>query len=869
MELMSVEKFQQTADTAFTANLEAPSDSYEHKLMLKRLDHELHSRKQARQQLIRTEVVGSKEGAEVELAGDNKNALQPARKKQKRSASFVSTSDHDHYQAFPLAVKLHLLDLSHTITFTYLPSLGVVTAEAGDQPGNELLAALFKDDSGKDTPNTANKHLDDGSFVFDTKTTARPYRWAQWLAGLDFLPAIPAGLLVQGNVCQETLQDAVKSYSRERRAIHILTTLVKQAEDASELGQQLSELGKKRIPLHFPTRLFRHAPEASLQVWQEMPKQAWPASVAAVKPRPPSSASKPEVNVQDAEEDEEGELADAPQASTDNVKAEEDAMEIDPDSAGQNGFREGSGQGQVPEPLTQADGEGHISWGKAAPGSTFTMYKMMIKSSNGWQLDGHVQIYSSYPAVAPQVVVTAIKEGYLPARHVKAGRPQRQELSHQEVTAVQEQVNRDLLSKLIEDEQSHRYNIAAGLLKPVAARGLFSRTECSAEHDISIDTSALSRPQTHNHGKLPGKEQETEMAKHIKGIIRFRGGPITLAEYMSEVLTNPQAGYYINRDVFGTDGDFTTSPEISQLFGEMIGIWCLTVWQQLGSPSKMRLVELGPGRGTLMADLLRGTAPFKPFISGLDVHLVEVSKFLRLQQWDKLHCRGLPAVAASTAEGHQTGTAMPSGVQVHWHRSLDEIPDDLPTVYIAHEFLDALPVHQFQKTERGWCERLIDVASDESPLHFRLVLSPRPTPASKLLVERRLRALPFDQKAAMKGLEVSPQAMSTAGDLAKRVATHGGAALLIDYGRNIPYPTSLQAIREHQFCGLLEQPGKADLSAHVDFGAIRQGVRESQAAATQKGEQQDQDAQPVQEGMGLTYQAMAITSEDAPVPVAF
>ncbi|DBA72425.1 TPA: hypothetical protein ACH3X2_010456 [Trebouxia sp. C0005] len=480
-----------------------------------------------------------------------------------------------------------------------------------------------------------------------------------------------------------------------------------------------------------------------------------------------------------------------------------------------------------------------------------------------------------------------------------------------------------MLSRLM----PQRYNIAAGLLKPVAARGLFSRTECSAEHDISIDTSALSRPQTHNHGKLPGKEQETEMAKHIKGIIRFRGGPITLAEYMSEVLTNPQAGYYINRDVFGTDGDFTTSPEISQLFGEMIGIWCLTVWQQLGSPSKMRLVELGPGRGTLMADLLRGTAPFKPFISGLDVHLVEVSKFLRLQQWDKLHCRGLPAVAASTAEGHQTGTAMPSGVQVHWHRSLDEIPDDLPTVYIAHEFLDALPVHQFQKTERGWCERLIDVASDESPLHFRLVLSPRPTPASKLLVERRLRALPFDQKAAMKGLEVSPQAMSTAGDLAKRVATHGGAALLIDYGRNIPYPTSLQAIREHQFCGLLEQPGKADLSAHVDFGAIRQGVRESQAAATchgpisqrqllqglgiearlqallktadadqadmlqtgylrlvgggasatasvqgdgrQKGEQQDQDAQPVQEGMGLTYQAMAITSEDAPVPVAF
>ncbi|DBB05940.1 TPA: hypothetical protein ACH3X3_009935 [Trebouxia sp. C0006] len=476
MELMSVEEFQQTAAAAFTADLEPSSDSYEHKLMLKRLDHELQSRKQARQHLselkasaildtlstsVRTEVVGSKEEAEVELASDNKNALQPACKKQKRSASVGSPAENDRYQAFPLTVKLHLLDLSHTITFAYLPSLGVVTAEAGDQPGNELLAALFKDDSGKDTPNMANKYLEDGSFVFDTKVIARPYRWAQWLAGLDFLPALPAGLLVQGSVSQETLQDAVKSYSRERRVIHILTTLVKQAEDASELGQQLSELGKKRIPLHFPTRLFQHAPEASLQVWQEMPKQAWPASVAAVKPRPPSSASKPDVAMQNAEEDEEGELADAPQASIDNVKAEEDtgAMEIDADSAGQNGHREGSGQGQgqgqVPEPLTQADGVGHISWGKASPDATFKMYKMMMKASNGWQLDGHVQIYSSYPAVAPRVMVTAIKEGYLPARSLKTGRPQRQELSHQEVTAVQEQVNRNLLSKLIEDEQSH------------------------------------------------------------------------------------------------------------------------------------------------------------------------------------------------------------------------------------------------------------------------------------------------------------------------------------------------------------------------------------------------------------------------------
>ncbi|KAL3144498.1 hypothetical protein ABBQ32_004236 [Trebouxia sp. C0010 RCD-2024] len=366
-----------------------------------------------------------------------------------------------------------------------------------------------------------------------------------------------------------------------------------------------------------------------------------------------------------------------------------------------------------------------------------------------------------------------------------------------------------------------RSNTALETCNRLSTRLICNSAFSLSEHKISIDTSGLQRPQPHSHGDVLGKEPETEMAKHIKSIIRFRGGPISLAEYMSEVLTNPQAGYYINRDVFGTQGDFITSPEISQLFGEMIGIWCLTVWQQLGSPSKMRLVELGPGRGTLMADLLRGAAPFKPFMSGLDIHLVEVSKFLRLQQWEKLQCQGAQKITAGSTEIQQWGTSMPSAVQVHWHRSLDEVPDDLPTIYIAHEFLDALPVHQFQKTERGWCERLVDIASDDSPLHFRLVLAPGPTPASELLVDRRLDALPFDQKAVMKGLEVSPQAMATAGQLGRRVSASAGAALLIDYGRNRPYPASLQAIRQHKFCGLLEQPGRADLSAHVDFSAIR------------------------------------------------
>lgn len=482
-----------------------------------------------------------------------------------------------------------------------------------------------------------------------------------------------------------------------------------------------------------------------------------------------------------------------------------------------------------------------------------------------------------------------------------------------------------MLSLLLRQRRQLAIERQRGLL----SRCFWSTRVCAAEQTLSIDTSGLQRPHAHRHGDVPGKEPETEMTKHLKSIIRFRGGPITLAEYMSEVLTNPRAGYYINRDVFGTAGDFTTSPEISQLFGEMIGIWCLTVWQQIGAPSKMQVVELGPGRGTLMADLLRGTSNFKPFSSGLTVHLVEVSSFLRKRQWERLQCTGPTPEDADQAQVHGT---TPSGIQVHWHRSLEEVPEQLPTVYIAHEFMDALPVHQFQKTERGWCERLVDIASDDSPLHLRLVLAPRPTPASKLLVERRLAAMPFDQKAAVKGLEVSPQVMTTAGDLATRVAQQGGAALIVDYGRNRPYPASLQAIRQHKFCGLLEQPGHADLSAHVDFTAIRQGVEDSQAAASCHGpisqrqllqslgiearleallqnatpaeadmlqtgymrlvgggkpsppagtilhgveaaqkqsEGQEDSEADTPDGMGLTYQALAITSSTAATPVAF
>lgn len=146
----------------------------------------------------------------------------------------------------------------------------------------------------------------------------------------------------------------------------------------------------------------------------------------------------------------------------------------------------------------------------------------------------------------------------------------------------------------------------------------------------------------------------------------IRGGPLSVADYMQEVLTNPSSGYYMKRDVFGSAGDFTTSPEISQMFGEMLGIWCVLLWQQLGQPRQLSLVELGPGRGTLMADLLRGTAAFTPFAQALQVHLVEVSPFMRQQQWDKLQCSAATdsgsSSSSSSAESSAAGEKCNSGL---------------------------------------------------------------------------------------------------------------------------------------------------------------------------------------------------------------
>ncbi len=265
-------------------------------------------------------------------------------------------------------------------------------------------------------------------------------------------------------------------------------------------------------------------------------------------------------------------------------------------------------------------------------------------------------------------------------------------------------------------------------------------------------------------------------------------GPITLADFMAQVLTDPQHGYYMSGDPFGRRGDFTTAPEISQMFGELIGLWCVDTWQHMDAPASFLLVELGPGRGTLMADALRAARVAPGFCTAAALHLIEISPELRERQRTAL-----------------------SGHRATWHDAIAELPEG-PMLLVANEFFDALPVRQFQRSTQGWCERMV-VLDEAGGLAFGL--SP-PSPGAVLMVPEALRAAPIGSL-----VEVSPAALGIAAALGRRIAEDGGAALIIDYGRAAPATgASLQAIRRHAPHAVLVDPGRADLTAHVDFAAL-------------------------------------------------
>jgi NADH dehydrogenase [ubiquinone] 1 alpha subcomplex assembly factor 7 len=283
-----------------------------------------------------------------------------------------------------------------------------------------------------------------------------------------------------------------------------------------------------------------------------------------------------------------------------------------------------------------------------------------------------------------------------------------------------------------------------------------------------------------------------------------RLGPITLADYMAEALTHPRHGYYMRGDPFGAGGDFVTAPEISQMFGELIGLWCADVWQRLGRPDPVLLVELGPGRGTLMADAMRAARTVPDFRRAVHPHLVEISPALRQRQAD--------ALRAETAE--------PAPV---WHDSLAGVPE-APLLLVANEFFDALPVRQFARTTAGWCERLVTLGADGRTL--ALAMSP-PSPQADILLPPALRTAPEGAIA-----EVSPAAIGVASEIGHRLVAHGGAALIVDYGNaRPPGEPTLQAVRGHARHEILAEPGSADLTAHVDFAALARAAGDVGARA--------------------------------------
>lgn len=275
----------------------------------------------------------------------------------------------------------------------------------------------------------------------------------------------------------------------------------------------------------------------------------------------------------------------------------------------------------------------------------------------------------------------------------------------------------------------------------------------------------------------------TELGRLIARRIALTG-PISVADFMAEALGHPRLGYYRRALPVGAAGDFTTAPEISQMFGELIGAWLAERWLAMSQPPTINLVELGPGRGTLMVDALRATRGVPGFHAALELHLVETNARLRALQAEAL-----------------------AAYRPAWHERFDDVPAG-PMLLVANEFFDALPVRQFEKTVQGWRERMVGLAPDGETLVF--ALAPGAIPFARFLPD----AAPGAQA------EISEAGRALAGAIGARVKRDGGWALIVDYGYDSGTGASLQAVRGHAGAGILERPGETDLSAHVDFAAI-------------------------------------------------
>ncbi|MBT8154920.1 SAM-dependent methyltransferase [Epibacterium ulvae] len=270
---------------------------------------------------------------------------------------------------------------------------------------------------------------------------------------------------------------------------------------------------------------------------------------------------------------------------------------------------------------------------------------------------------------------------------------------------------------------------------------------------------------------------------HLKSRI-ITDGPLSIADYMADCLLHPEFGYYTTRDPLGAQGDFITAPEISQMFGELIGLSLAQAWMDQDSPAPFSLAELGPGRGTLMGDVLRATRGVPGFHAALQLHLIEASPTLRAAQKDAL-----------------------ADYPVTWSDHVADLPQQ-PLFLVANEFFDALPVRQFIRQDMGWAEKRVGLT--DGALSFGLA-EPTPQPA----LDHRL-----DDTKVGDLVEICTTAHPIMTEVCTRIATHGGAALVIDYGDWRSLGDTLQALRAHAPTDPLQDPGAADLTTHVDFEAL-------------------------------------------------
>jgi SAM-dependent MidA family methyltransferase len=291
-------------------------------------------------------------------------------------------------------------------------------------------------------------------------------------------------------------------------------------------------------------------------------------------------------------------------------------------------------------------------------------------------------------------------------------------------------------------------------------------------------------------------------------------GPISVADYMAECLLHPEHGYYTTRAPFGAAGDFTTAPEISQMFGELLGLCMVQCWVDQGQPKPFTLAELGPGRGTLLADALRAARAVPSFLQAAEIVLVEASPKLRSGQ-------------ADTLRGHAPA----------WADDVADLPQQ-PLFLIANEFFDALPVRQYQRDASGWRERNIGLQDGQLTFGLGPIL-PQPALAERLEDTRDGDIV-----------EYAPAAAPVIDGISQRIRDHGGAALIIDYGDWRSLGDTLQAIQSHDPVDPLVNPGRADLTAHVDFEALAKAVLCAHTRLTTQG--------VFLERLGITARAQAL-----------